>query len=188
MDNNVSVAASIKPPAIQGDVIALFGTGVSKRSIARQLQIDRATVDRILKAYSQDKPISAGRIQQILPKAYDAVEKAVTGGDAKIAMDLLKLEHSQRSSTTYNVAGDLSLSTASLLMPTITPVSTERTGTELAAPTEAAAKPTGSDLSVSLHTNFSQFSDEQLEQELARRRAARSGVIDAEVVPDGSAR
>jgi len=76
----VTVAQPIKPPVVQGNVISLYAQGVSKRQIAKDLGIARATVDGILARYRQDEPISASRVQQIIPKAYDAVEKALSAG------------------------------------------------------------------------------------------------------------
>lgn len=173
-----AVAASIKPPVVQGDVIALFTQGASKRSIAKQLQIDRATVDRILKSYGQNQPVSASRVQQLVPLAYDALEKGLRDKDARLGLDFLKTtELAERRGDTFTFTGDNVLVQAVGMLPstTSTAESTERTG---AGATEAAAKPGPAEVGLSLHPNFSQFSLAELEAEVARRK---SQLIEAEV-------
>lgn len=186
-----AAAQPVKPPVVQGNVIALYAQGKSKRSIAKDLGIARATVDSILTWYSQTEPVSATRVQQLVPLAYDAVEQGLRGKDARLGLDFLKAtELAERRGDTYQFTGDTMLVRAVGMLPAVgpgtpsTPSLPGSTGTTGSTGTEAAAKPPGQDMSLSSPTNFSNFSDEQLEQELARRRAARAQPIDAEVVSE----
>jgi len=169
--------------------------------IAQELGVSRGTVYKHLtlvddwEAYVNDKSRNINRLALI------AVEKAVSKGNSMVAMQwLTRTLLAPESSQVTHINGDVHVSQAVQLLPVAastpsttitsgtpssastasTAMTTSTTGTDAASGTEAAAKPPGSDMSLSLHPNFSNFSDEQLEQELARRRSAR--VVDAEVI------
>jgi AcrR family transcriptional regulator len=173
---------------LQSQIIEHQRSGMPISMIAKTLGVSRQTVYNHLtpldnwESYLKDKSSNINRL------ALNAVERAVQRGNAQVA--LRWLEHTIFAPTagdSYHIHGDVSLTQAIGYVPSPsgTLVTTGQPSTPVSTGTEAAAKPTGNDISVSNHTNFSQFSDEQLEQELARRRAARSGVIDAEVVDAG---
>ena len=168
---DMAVAASIKPPVLQGDVIALFTQGTSKRKIAKELSIDRATVDRIIKGYGQDQPLAANRVKRITPLAYDAVEKALTKGDARIGMDWLKAtDLAPQSAPQYRVEGDMHVSQAvNLLPPSSTTDATSSTMSTSTAGTEAAAKHPVNATCIPSHENFSQIPDSVILAEYQRR-------------------
>ena len=91
-------------------------------------------------------PSLVGLRERIIPKAYETVEKAIDAGDGPLAMQYLKAtDLAEGKAPTYQVAGDMHLSQTMALLP--------------ATPTEAAAKPPGSDMSLSIHPNFSQIQD-----------------------------
>jgi hypothetical protein len=166
-----AVAQPIKPPVVQGNVIALYAQGQSKRRIAKDLGIARATVDSILQRYSQNEPISASRVQQLIPLAYDAVETGLRRGDARIGMDFLKATDLATDRSVDVQIKDATFNTLVTHIPaaTSTPSSTSMTSSTESTATEAAAKPPGADVGLSSHTNFSQFSTADLLAELARR-------------------
>lgn len=165
------------PPATQGAVISMWAQGTPKRKIARQLGIDKNTVASILKAYSQDKPDSVNRVPTLHPFAFDAVEKALKAGDARIGLDWLKATVLSQPTEHVTFNGDVSLTQAVQMLPPSTP---SRTSTDSSASrpvltsstgTEAAEKAAGVDVSLPEHKNFLQtLSDEQLTEELERRR------------------
>lgn len=165
------------PPATQANVVALWSQGTPKRQIARELGIDKNTVSAILRAYSQDNPQSVDKIQQLTPKAYDAVDKALTRGDAKIGMDWLKCTvFSQQSGDKYTIHADQVLMSGLDLMPkpvAAQPVLDCTPSVMPATGTEAPANPSPSSTSLSSHTNFSQIlasaSTDDLIAELKRR-------------------
>ena len=172
-------------PVLQGAAIALRAQGKSKRKIAEELGIHRNTVSKILEAYQTDTISCTESIQKkLVPKALARIEQ-VLENDTDTAKYVLDNTLFRRESSQYQVSGDMHVSQAVNLLPSTpssasTAMTTGTAGTTESTGTEAAAKPPGSDMSLSLHPNFSNFSDEQLEQELARRRSAR--VVDAEVL------
>ena len=178
------------PPAIQHAVIAKRAVGDTKRKIARELGIARKTVDAILDGSPVEQPDYTAIVHsKLIPKALTRVEQVIDSDTDTARYVLDNTIFRRESGSSYTVGGDLHVQTAIGLLPTgttstpssaSTAMTTSTAGTDAAVATEAAAKPPGSDMSLSLHPNFSNFSDEQLEQELARRRSAR--VVDAEVI------
>lgn len=174
-------------------MIALRTAGKSKRSIARDLGINRETVDTILAAYQTDQPSHAKTIHDLTTKAFVRVSEAIeTQKDTDTAR--WALEHTvfkPAIADQWHIGGDLSVQTAIGLLPATATDGTQLAGgaravpspdvtgdTQVTGATEAAAKPTPQDMSLSIHTNFSAFSLAELEAEVARRRAAT--VIDVE--------
>jgi Homeodomain-like domain len=182
-----AVAQPYTPPAIQGDVITLYAQGTSKRRISKELGIARATVDNILARYSQSEPKNASRVQRMLPKAYDAVESALTRGDARIALDLLKVtDLAPTSAPQYRVEGDMHVSQAVNLLPSTpssasTAVTTGTSSNTGSTGTEAPEKVAACSTDVPYLTNFlAQCPIELIEQELARRKTC--GQTDSQAI------
>lgn len=177
-------------PAIQSQVIALRAAGKSKRKIAEELGIHRNTVNNVIQHMQADVPDYTAIVHKLAGRALTRIDQVI---DSDTDTAKWTLEHTvfrPDVPQTYHVHSDIALVNAAGMVPSTTsttstpslPSSTERTSTAMSTGTEAPAKPGYSDIGVCSQTNFSNFSDEQLEQELARRRAARSGVIEAEVV------
>jgi hypothetical protein len=196
---NPAIGSLRTPPAIQHEVIARRATGSSKRQIARDLGIARKTVDAVLAGSPIEQPSYATVLQELTTKSFVRVTQAI---DTEKDTDTARwaLEHTvfkPEQAASYQVNGDLTMNAVLGMLPTsraesstastpslpTTASTTSSPGTaeSTGQATEAAAKAAGGDIGLSLQTNFSNFSTEQLEQELARRRAADS--IDVEAVP-----
>jgi len=67
-----------KPPQVQQAVIAKRLHGESKRKIARDLQMGRETVDRILSESQVEAAVAQGRSQliEMVPKALQLIQRA----------------------------------------------------------------------------------------------------------------
>jgi AcrR family transcriptional regulator len=176
-------AASIE---LRDTVLQRQRDGATITQIAQELGVSRPTIYKSLaivdnwEAYLKDKSTNIKRL------AYDAVERGLMRRDAKasqLGLDWLKLtDLAPSTGSSYHVHGDVSLTQAIGYVPspsgtlsTPSPLSTpSQPGTAVSTGTEAAAKPTGNDISVSNHENFLEtVSDEQLAAELERRRLAR---------------
>jgi len=160
-------------PVVQGSVISLRAAGKSKRSIARELGIDRKTVDNVLEVYQADQPNYAETIRKLTTKAFVRIDEVIDKDTDTSKWLLERTALAPVGQPTVNVAGDLSLTQAIGLVPTSpstasTPCQPSLSST---APTEAAAKPPGLEMGLSIQTNFSQFSTAELRAELARREA-----------------
>jgi Homeodomain-like domain len=161
------------PPATQANVIALYAQGTSKRKIARELSIDKNTVDSIIRAYGQDQASSVNRVKQLVPIAYDALEKGLKSGDAKLGLDFLKVTDlsEQAHGPTYTIHADQVLMAGHSLLPSAANASANPVRPQLAdsievasvavgsAPTEAPAKAPPSEIGLSCDTNFLENTD-----------------------------
>src|SRR6267142_1455496 len=74
---NPAIGPLRTPPAIQGSVIALRTAGKSKRSIAKELGIDRKTVDNVLDVFQADQPNYATTIRELTTKAFVRVANSI---------------------------------------------------------------------------------------------------------------
>lgn len=157
------------PPSLQGDIIALAALGKSKRQIARELGVHRSAVTNVLARYGQNVPKNTNKVQSLVPIAYDALEKGLRSGDAKLGLDFLKCtDLAETKGNTYTINADNVLMSGIDMMPLKSmPSLAPATGTE------AGANPTPNDIGLSSRTNFSpnlaDTSTEDLLAELARR-------------------
>lgn len=71
-----------KAPKVQQEVIAKRLQGESKRKIARDLQMGRDTVDRILSESQIEEAVAQGRsrLVELVPKAVQLIEAAIEQG------------------------------------------------------------------------------------------------------------
>lgn len=71
-----------KAPKVQQEVIAKRLQGESKRKIARDLQMGRDTVDRILSESQIEEAVAQGRsrLLELVPKAVQLIETAIEQG------------------------------------------------------------------------------------------------------------
>lgn len=85
-------ATSTKPPAVKAGVIARYAGGASRARIARDLQIDRETVTRILNEPEIKEAVEASRSRcmGLLPKAEQAVERQLNEGDGDLGLRFLE--------------------------------------------------------------------------------------------------
>lgn len=179
------------PPAVQSAVIGLRATGKSKRSIAKELGIARETVDNVLAVMQVAERTSADIVQtRLVPKALARIEQVIENDTDTARWTLEHTLFKPAEGQSMSFSGDASLTQVVQLMP---PPSTPSLPSTTSSPTTLSTASTTdrssregppSDLGLSEHGNFSQFSDAQLElavQELARRRSA-TQVIEAEVV------
>ena len=83
---------SIKPRAMQTAVIAKSVSGESNRQIAKDLDISRNTVARILNEAELGHLVAAGksRIFGLIDKSVDALERALDKGDVGEAKMILR--------------------------------------------------------------------------------------------------
>jgi hypothetical protein len=74
--------ANTKAPQVQQAVISQRLQGDSKRKIARDLDIDRKTVDRILSESQIEEAVAQGRsrLVELVPKALQVIEAALEQG------------------------------------------------------------------------------------------------------------
>lgn len=160
--------------------------GASITQIAQELGLSRTTVYKSLNSVGQWEEWLKDKSQNINRLALNAVEKSVQRGNAQVAMQWLT-RTLLAADPSVTVAGDVTVQQHLTLLPSTTSTPSTAmttstagtTGTAGTAATEAAAKSPGSDIGLSSHTNFSQFSLAELEAEVARRKA---GLIEAEVV------
>lgn len=183
---NVTTGTLRTPPVVQSSVIALRTAGKSKRFIAKELGINRATVDNVLAIFQTDTPKHAEIIQsKLIPKALARIEQVLENDTDTARYVLDNTLFRQSPDSQYVIGGDLTQHLTLLPSTPSQPSATATTSTDAARGTEAAAKPPQSDMSLSPHTNFSpaanfsQFSLAELEAEVARRKAT---LIEAEVV------
>jgi len=95
-----------KPPQVQQAVIAKRLHGESKRKIARDLQMGRETVDRILSESQVEAAVAQGRSQliEMVPKALQLIQRALDQGLVADEVPKSALEaamHVVRGSGTY---------------------------------------------------------------------------------------
>jgi hypothetical protein len=85
-------ATSTKSPTIKAAVIARYVEGRPKARIARELEIDRETVTRILDEPGIKEAVEASRTRclALLPKAERAVERQLDEGDGDLGLRLLE--------------------------------------------------------------------------------------------------
>lgn len=157
-----------------GDAIAM---------IATDLGLSRATVYKYAPEIEDWLKWTNTKSKAISRLAYEKLERAMSSGDARLALDWLKVtDLAARPGDSLHVHGDVSLVQAVGFVPSTASTPTTPSTPSLPTPTEAAKTSLASPYTYQSEQIFSKFSDEQLEQELARRKAARSTVIDAEVV------
>lgn len=153
-------------PALQGEIISRRTLGHSKRKIARDLGIDRRTVDNTLQHTHQDQP-KATNIGKLSEIAYSVVEQGLTDTSSKVldrahlGLGVLKLRQDDTERATA-LPPQVQIAVGLLSAPARGSVP---------APTEAAAKDGGVQFQVTPPHNFSQFSLADLEAEVARRRS-----------------
>jgi len=83
---------STKPEPVKAAVIARTVQGESKSKIARDLEIDRATVRRIIDASEISRIVEEGKSEcyGMVPKSVSNIEAAVNQGDVKASFGILK--------------------------------------------------------------------------------------------------
>ena len=99
-----------KPASVKAAIVSRRTIGDSKNKIAKDLEISRPTVDRILEECNFDQLVENGRIRvhQMIPKACDAVESALDEKNGSIGVRVLQgvgVLNAERDSsgTTVNV-------------------------------------------------------------------------------------
>jgi hypothetical protein len=95
-----------KAPQVQQTVIAKRLRGESKRKIARDLQMGRDTVDRILSESQVEAAVAQGRshLVELVPKALQVIEAAIEQGLTATEVPKSALEaaiHVVKGSGTY---------------------------------------------------------------------------------------
>lgn len=125
-------ATSTKPPAIKAATIARYVEGQSKAEIARELQIDRETVARILDEPGIKEAVEASRMRcmALLPKAERAVERQLDDGDGDLGLRLLEKSgvlSGERGGATFNFTDDSTLQVALGMLAPLPPSGTEPT-------------------------------------------------------------
>lgn len=95
-----------KSPQVQQAVIAKRLHGESKRKIARDLEMGRNTVDRILSESQVEAAVAQGRTQivELVPKALQLIQRAIDQGLAADEVPKSALEaaiHVVKGSGTY---------------------------------------------------------------------------------------
>jgi hypothetical protein len=95
-----------KSPQVQQAVIAKRLNGESKRKIARDLEMGRNTVDRILSESQVEAAVAQGRTQlvELVPKAIQLIQRAIDQGIAANEVPKSALEaaiHVVKGSGTY---------------------------------------------------------------------------------------
>jgi transposase-like protein len=110
-------ATSTKPPAVKAAAIARYVEGRSKAEIARELQIDRETVARILGEPGIKEAVEASRVRcmALLPKAERAVQRQLDEGDGDLGLRLLEKSgvlNGERGTATFNFKDDSTMQVA----------------------------------------------------------------------------
>jgi Helix-turn-helix domain of resolvase len=157
--------------------------GASISLIAKELGISRPTVYKTLAAIDNWDSWVKDKSHNITRLAYNCVERGLERGDSKLGLDWLKTTvFSQPSGDKYTIHADKVLLAGHALLPSANPGPVQVTDSiavsssaGTAQATEAPTKAAGSDIDLSIQTNFSanfsQFSTADLQAELARRAA-----------------
>jgi hypothetical protein len=162
VNSTLSIGAPKIPPSVQGEIITRYALGHSKHKIARELGINRRTVDRVLKYTRQDTPLCT-QTASLIPKAYAIVDKALTGEGIKLNdaanIGLRVLENTEWRSDvprTVNIDARVQQAFASLPSAVQSPDG-QTTVPQLTSSTNdpSSRKATGVDMDIQDRTNFS---------------------------------
>lgn len=157
---------------LQNTILQRQRDGATIVQIAQELGISRTTVYKSLTVVDNWEAWVADKSKNIRRLAYNAVERGLSKGDARLGLEWLKLtDLAVTPGDTYHVKGDVTMNTMTAMLPspassastTSTPSPAGTTGTEAAANLPSVST------SISCHLNFSQISDNDLLTELERR-------------------